>query len=178
MSKFACPSLYALNSDGKYKNMLLPITLLDYQKDLQLKRQQEQVYIYGKIRKKWLVLQPEELVRQLLLEYLIQEKAYPSNRIRSEFGLKVNGLQKRCDILVFDHDLQPILMVECKAAKVKVTEAVFEQVAIYNRTLKVPYLLVSNGPVNYCSKVCFDSEEVSFLSEIPTYKELLASVQY
>lgn len=149
--------------------MLLKIDLLKYQSRLEIKYTNNQKYILGLIRKKYLVLTPEEIVRQLILHYLVEEKGYPKNRIRSEMGLEVNTMTKRCDILVFNKALEPALLVECKSAKVKVDNKVFHQIAQYNMTLKVPYLLVTNGPVNYCSLINQEEKTFEFLEEVPHY---------
>lgn len=150
--------------------MLLPIDLLQYQNNLEIKYKKTQKYIFDIIRKKHLVLTPEEIVRQLILHYLIEAKGYPKNKIRVEMGLEVNQLHKRCDILVFDAAFNPVLLVECKSAKVKVTQEVFKQIATYNMTLKVPYLLVTNGPQNYCSKIDHAAQQFEFLDAVPDYE--------
>ena len=152
--------------------MQLDLPLLHYQSDLKTKHSQGKRYIFDLIRKKYLVLTPEEIVRQLIILYLIEEKGYPKNKIRVEMGLTVNGLTKRCDILVFDDNFEPVLLVECKAAFVKVNQKVFEQIATYNMTLQVPYLLVTNGPQNFCSYINRAAESFEFLAEIPTYREI------
>ncbi|BDS11407.1 type I restriction enzyme HsdR N-terminal domain-containing protein [Aureispira anguillae] len=152
--------------------MLLNINLLNYQDRLDIKYKNANKYVFDLIRKKYLVLTPEEVVRQLILHYLIEEKSYPKNKIRVEMGLDVNTMSKRCDILVFDADFEPIVLVECKSAKVKVDQKVFEQIARYNMTLKVPYLIVTNGPVNYCSKIDYENKQFQFLEEIPSYNKL------
>lgn len=149
--------------------MLVAINLLKYQAQLDIKYTNAQKYIFGIIRKKYLVLTPEEIVRQLILHYLIEEQGYPKNRIRVEMGLEVNEMTKRCDILVFNKALEPILLVECKSAKVKIDDKVFDQIAQYNMSLKVPYLLVTNGPVNYCSIINREEKTFEFLKEVPHY---------
>lgn len=152
--------------------MLLELPLLNYQNQLQLKVSKGKRYIFDLIRKKYLVLTPEEIVRQLIILYLIEEKNYPKNKIRVEMGLTVNELTKRCDILVFNQDFEPLLLVECKAATVKVNQKVFEQIATYNMTLKVPYFLVTNGPQNYCSQVNHQKRSFEFLKSIPDYNAI------
>lgn len=147
--------------------ILLPLT--DYQKNIKTRKENGQTMIYDPLRKKYLVLQPEEFVRQLLVQYLLTEKKYPAGKIAIEMGLKVNELQKRCDILIYDQQFEPFMIVECKAAQVPLNEAVFYQIANYNMPLKVPYLLVSNGLSSYCCKVSYESQSVEFLSEVPTF---------
>lgn len=153
--------------------MLLSIDLLKYQDRLRLSSDKGVAQIYCLCRKKQLVLTPEEIVRQLVLHYLVEEKQYPKNRIRVEMGLIVNTMSKRCDILVFNQRLEPVFLVECKAANVKITQSTFEQIARYNSTLNVPYLLVTNGPNNYCSLIDRVHQSFSFLETIPNYEVLL-----
>lgn len=150
--------------------MQLDINLLTYFNGLKIKYIEGQKYCFDPIRKKYLVLTPEELVRQLIVCYLIQEKKYPLNKINVEKGLTVHGMHKRCDILVYDSAFQPFLLVECKSAKVAINNKVFNQIALYNMALKVPYLLVTNGPVSYCSAINFAQKNVEFLDKIPDYR--------
>jgi predicted type IV restriction endonuclease len=149
--------------------MLITIDLLKYQSKLDIEYKVAEKYIFCIIRKKYLVLTPEEIVRQLILHYLIEEKGYLKSRIRAEKGLEVNTMIRRSDILVFNKALEPVLLVECKSAKVKVDDKVFHQIAQYNMTLKVPYLLVTNGPVTYCSSINQEEKTFQFLKEIPHY---------
>ncbi len=153
--------------------MRLELSLLSYYDKIVLKKKGNKRFIYGTIRKKYLVWTPEELIRQLLLHYLMIEKNYPSHRIRVELGLRVNDLQKRCDILVFDQQLQPILLIECKAKDVPINQGVLEQVARYNLTFKVPFLVVTNGPVSYCAAVDLEQQTSVFLEAIPDYQTLI-----
>lgn len=134
-----------------------------------LKEEAEKTFIFDAIRKKWLVLTPEEWVRQHMIEYLIQEKKYPKSLIQLEGGLKVNTLQKRSDILIYDSYGKPLLLVECKADTVKITQGVFEQIAAYNTQLQVRYLVVSNGLHHYCCEMDYTSKSYRFLAEIPVF---------
>ena len=153
--------------------MLLNIDLLKYQNVLDIEYTNSQKYIFDCIRKKYMVLTPEELVRQLVIHYLMDEKKYPKNKIRVEMGLEFNGMSKRCDILVYDNNFEPVFLVECKSAKIKMDQKVFEQIARYNMTLKVPYLLVTNGPVSYCSLINQTEKSFSFLEKVPDYEDLI-----
>lgn len=148
---------------------MIEIDLLARQGQLKVKTEDSSRLLFDPIRKKWVVIQPEELVRQLMILYLIEEKQYNKNRINIEMGLQVNALQKRCDILVYDQDMQPFLLVECKAPTVKVSQATFRQIANYNLPLRVPYLLVTNGMVNYCCRMNYEDESFEFVNEIPVF---------
>jgi len=149
--------------------MDIELDLLSRQDQLRVKTQEGTRYLFDPIRKKWLVLQPEELVRQLIILYLIEEKYYNKNRINIEMGLQVNELQKRCDILIYNEKMDPFLLVECKAPSVNVSQATFRQIANYNLPLKVPYLLVTNGLVNYCCRMDYENESFEFVNAIPLY---------
>ncbi|CAH1000485.1 hypothetical protein LEM8419_01638 [Neolewinella maritima] len=125
--------------------------------------------VLGDIRKKWLVLQPEEFVRQLLLQFLIRDMKYNRNRITVERGVAVNGDPKRTDILVFDNDMRPFLLVECKAPKVPLSTDTFRQVAHYNGPLQVPFLMISNGRESYVARIDYSTESYHFLPAVPEW---------
>jgi len=146
---------------------MISLNLLAYQNQLKTKKQDNKKFIFDPIRKKYLVLQPEELVRQLLILYLIQEKKISKNRIGIEKSLKVNHLNRRLDILIYDKDVQPFMLIECKAPAVKISQSTFEQIARYNLPLRVPYLMVTNGMHTYCCKMDYEKESFEFLEELP-----------
>lgn len=152
--------------ESKY-TFMLELDLMRYKDALRIKREEGVRKIWDPIRKKWLVLQPEELVRQLLLHYLLEEKGYNRNRIRMEKGLQVNTLDRRCDMLIFDDAVQPYLLAECKAPHVDIGQNVMEQIAWYNSTLSVPYLLITNGLASYCCHIDYDKRSYTFLEEVP-----------
>jgi hypothetical protein len=109
------------------------------------KKEGEQHFIFDNIRKSWLLLTDEEWVRQNFVSFLVNIAGYPSSAIALEKELMLNGLKKRFDILVYDNAFQPWLMVECKAASVKLGEGVLQQALRYNITLPVPYIIITNG---------------------------------
>ncbi len=148
---------------------MLELDLTQYQDALQLKTEGGKRYIFGAIRKKWLVLQPEEMVRQLMIQYLIREKAFNRNRIIVERGVKVNKLERRCDIIVYGPEVEPFLLVECKSPKVKVRQEAFEQAAWYNMPLRVRFVVVTNGIVTYCYGLNYEDRTFEFLDAIPGY---------
>ena len=147
--------------------MQIEINYLSFQADLKVKTAEGKRWLYDPLRRKYLVLAPEELVRQLLIQYLIQDRGFSTNRMRSELGLKVNDLYKRCDILIYNTSVEPTILVECKAPKVNITQAAFEQIARYNLPLKVPYLIVTNGRQTYCARIDHTTETFQFIPEIP-----------
>ncbi len=148
--------------------MLIKIDLLKYQSSLKVKKESGKKMIFDPIRKKYLVWQPEELVRQLLIHYLVQEKNYNKNHLHVERGLKVNGQYKRSDIITYDKTMAPFLLVECKAPSVPLNQAVLDQIATYNLVYQVPYLLISNGIHNYCCRMDYENNVYTFLDEIPS----------
>ena len=128
--------------------------------------------IFDKIRKKNVALTPEESVRQNLINYLITEKGYPISLISVETPLKCASMDKRTDLTVNDNNGRPLMLVECKAAEVAITNKVFEQIAVYNLSVKAPYLLVTNGIQTYCMRAATASSPPRFLKEVPEYKKL------
>ena len=134
-----------------------------------LKNSENNTHIFDVVRKKFVVLQPEEWVRQHCVQYLIQEKKYPISLINVEKVVLINGLKKRYDIVIFNSDGSLALVVECKAPKVKITQAAFDQIARYNLALKAPYLMVTNGLNHYFCTMNHDLESFEFLETIPNY---------
>ena len=134
-----------------------------------LKSSENKPYIFDEIRKKFVTLQPEEWVRQHCLQYLINEKNYPKSLINVEKEIKINGLKKRYDIILFNTDGSIYLIVECKAPSITVSQNAFDQIARYNMTLNADYLMVTNGLNHYYCKVDFDEKRYQFLKDLPIY---------
>jgi len=147
--------------------MKIDLNLLAFQKDLKVKTVQNKKWVFDLIRKKYLVWQPEELVRQLLMHYLIQEKKYNKNSIQVEKGLTVNTNKRRFDILIYEKDTNPFMLIEVKAPSIPLNQAVFNQIAQYNLVFQVPYLLVSNGIDTYCCQMNYALKSYTFLATIP-----------
>jgi hypothetical protein len=144
-----------------------PLNLPQY--PLRLKQDDNTTYVFDEVRKKFLVLTPEEWVRQHFVHFLIREKKYPRSLIKLEGGLKLNSLQKRSDILLFDASGAKIVLVECKAPSVKITQSTFDQIARYNFVHRVKYLVVTNGLDNFCAEIDFENATYRFLQELPAY---------
>jgi hypothetical protein len=136
-----------------------------------LRRFGEVEEIWDEIRRRWVVLTPEEWVRQHAVRYLREQKGYPAGRIAVERGLKVNGMQRRTDAVVYDAHGQPHMIVECKAPNVAISQSTFDQIARYNLTLRVPYLYVTNGHEHFCCRIDFGTSGYDFLSEVPAARE-------
>ena len=128
--------------------------------------------IFDPLRRKYVALTPEEWVRQHFVHYLVSEKGYPASRIANEAAIRLNSLSRRCDTVVYDKQLEPLMILEYKEPKVVITQQVFDQVARYNSVLRVPYIVVSNGISHYCYRIDFNTLEYKFLTEIPLYGEL------
>lgn len=140
--------------------------------DFNIKTQGQKKYILDKIRKKYVSLTPEEWVRQHVIEYLMTEKGYKKTLMSVELHLEINNMSRRCDIVVFNKNASPLMIVELKAPDVKLTQKTFNQIAMYNLKLKVNYLLISNGLQHFCCKLNHESNSYHFLESIPDYDEL------
>ena len=152
-------------------NTSVNIDFADLQQFLKIKKENSIRYIFCFIRKKYLVITPEEIVRQLFILYLIKIKHYPKNKIAVEKQVLVNGLSKRFDIMVLDKTFQPWMLIECKAPNVRIEQQVFNQVARYNTALNTDLIIVTNGKETYCCKVNRNSRAFEFLGNIPNFGE-------
>ncbi len=128
--------------------------------------------IFDIIRRKYVTLTPEEWVRQNFIQYLILEKKYPASLLAIELPIKYNTLKKRGDIVAFNNRGQHVLLVECKAPDVKITQSVFDQIARYNLTLNVKFLVVTNGLDHYCCSMDHENKSYLFIKEVPLYGDL------
>ncbi len=129
-------------------------------------------YIFDAMRQKWVVLTPEEWVRQNFIRFLITEKNYPSALISIEHPIRMNRLNFRSDAVIYTKSGEPLVIIECKAPEVKISQAAFDQIVRYNFDLKVKYLMVTNGINHYCCMIDQDMIGYKFLAEIPDYNEL------
>jgi len=128
------------------------------------------VYIYDIARKKYVLLTPEEWVRQHLIHFLINERQYPLGLIAVERGLTHNNIKRRTDVVVYTRALSPWLIAECKAPDVRITQQTFNQVARYNMALQVPLLLVTNGIYHFCCQIDYQLHTYKYLPDIPAYQ--------
>jgi len=133
------------------------------------KNSENKVAIFDEIRKKFVVLTPEEWVRQHVVQFILLNKNYPKSFVNVEKLLKVNGLTKRYDAVVFNNDGSIFLLVECKAPEVRITQHTFDQIARYNLTMKAEYLMVTNGHNHYFCQMDFENEKYNFLQDLPDY---------
>ena len=124
------------------------------------------------IRHRWMVITPEELVRQGVLTYLIDELDYPPGRFSVECTVKVNGMRKRADAIVHDRSGKALMVIECKRQEAKIDERTVSQVAMYNHSLDAPYLLLTNGQTAHMFRISREKNEISVMKEIPKFEDL------
>ena len=125
--------------------------------------------IFDSIRKKYIVLTPEEWVRQHLIHFLINEMEYPKSLISVEDGMNFNNMQKRTDVLVYDRQGQIFLVVECKSTKVKLSQKSMNQLSAYNQHYQAKYLVLSNGMQVIISKIDYAAKKAEFISQFPDF---------
>jgi len=138
--------------------------------NLTLRKEGGKVWIFDIIRKKYVVLTPEEWVRQHFIHYLINELSYPKSLFRIEGSLTFNKLQKRSDIVIHDRAGKPWLLIECKAPNIRLTQKAFNQVAVYNMTIGARFVAVTNGMIQYCFET-IEGGKANQLSEFPPFPE-------
>lgn len=146
---------------------MTPLNLPAY--EVKVKKSEGKVFIFDRVRKKYVVLTPEEWVRQHVIHYLIEHRYYPKSLFRIEGSLTYNKLQKRSDILIYDRGGKPWMLIECKSSDIKLSQRAFNQVAIYNMTIGAKYVAVSNGMVHFCCLAPRQGVNPEFLEEFPEY---------
>lgn len=148
---------------------MIPLNLPVY--DHVLKREGDKVYILDVLRRKYIVLTPEEWVRQHFVHFMITVAGYPKALIKVEGGLRFNRLSKRSDIVVFDRNGQPWMLVECKAPDYKLRQQTVAQAAVYNHTLHAAYLVITNGMTHICCETDWSTGTTRQLEELPLFPE-------
>jgi len=137
---------------------------------LRLREENNQTQVFDVIRKKHVLLTPEEWVRQHVIHYLIEEKKFPAGLIEIEKQISLFNTNKRVDILVRNKNLMPLLLIECKAMDVALTQNEINQLARYQITLQAPLCMLTNGINHLVMKL--EAEKVVFLPELPIYHEI------
>ena len=140
--------------------------------DAKIRKNGSIMEIYDTLRRKYVALTPEEWVRQYFVNWLISDKSYPASLMANEASIKLNSLTRRCDTVVYNQLLEPLMIIEYKESNIPVTQGVFDQVVRYNTVLKVKYIVVSNGINHYCCKMDYDKQSYDFLTDIPNYIDL------
>ena len=136
---------------------------------LKIKLVEGTTQVFDVVRKKYFVLTPEEWVRQHFIHFLNEEKKYPLGLMRVEKIIKYNNLRTRADIVLYNIEGKPKMIVECKAPNVKITQNSFNQIAKYNFQLRVELLVVTNGLQHFCCKMDYNKNEIKFVEEIPSF---------
>lgn len=147
----------------------LDLDLLQFSDLLMISEKKGTKYVADPIRKKNIILQPEEMVRQLLLHWFIAKTVFSRNSIQVEKLIHINHLSKRFDIVVYNKSVQPFILVECKAPGVTVDQNVFDQISVYNTALKAPYLMVSNGLGTWLAEQDFIRKKYNFFNKLPDW---------
>ena len=142
--------------------------------EFRLKKEGGQLRIFDEVRKKYVALTPEEWVRQHFIMYLIKQKQVPAGLIILEKQLIMNKMSRRPDILIHNRQGEAVMIVECKAPEVNITQDTFDQVARYNSVLSVQYLVVTNGLQHFCCQMDYQGNTYRFLEDIPEYNEMTA----
>ena len=136
------------------------------------KNSENKIAIFDEIRKKFILLTPEEWVRQHVIHFLLSYSEVPIGLINTEVGMKINKLKRRSDVVVFGADTSVLLLVECKAPEVPINEKVLHQAAQYNSHIKARYIWLTNGLDHHLYHINHQTGEIARLEEIPKYKEL------
>ena len=137
--------------------------------DYQVSKAEGKIWIFDIIRKKRVVLTPEEWVRQHIIHFFINQLNYPKSLIKIESGLTYNRLQKRSDVVVYNREGKPWLLMECKSPELSLNQNVIMQAAVYNQNIRAKYIAVSNGMKHVCYEVRDNVSETELLKSFPEY---------
>jgi len=141
--------------------------------ELKIRKQNGKNYIFDRLRKQWVRLTPEEFVRQQFVSFLIEHKGYPSGRMANEIEIVLGNVKKRCDTVLYDNYLHPLMIIEYKAPSLAISQKTFDQIARYNLALQVPWLIVSNGIRHFCCRLDKEKKEYAFINEIPEHGRIM-----
>jgi hypothetical protein len=145
---------------------MIPLNFSNIQ--LKLRQTDGKTTVFDPVRKKWLVLTPEEHVRQYMIRYMIDVLQYPAALFAVEKLIQVGELNKRFDLVIYNRDHKPWMLVECKAPEVPITETTLRQLLSYQRTVQCNYWLMTNGHKTFCADAC-DVEHIQWLADLPAY---------
>ncbi len=134
-----------------------------------IENSEKRFLVWDIVRRHYVVLTPEEWVRQHCIHYLIEQNHYPKNKIAVELRIRIGGLNKRCDIVVFDGSMKPFLLVECKSPYVPLSQETLNQAARYNLSLDVPNFLISNGLNHFCCRINHTEQRFDLLENLPLW---------
>ena len=136
--------------------------------NLKIRKQENKNFVWDRLRKQYVRLTPEEYVRQHFIAFLIEHKNYPEGLLANEVTIELGNVTKRCDTVLYNHFLKAQMIIEYKAPTTNINQKTFDQIARYNTSLQVPWLIISNGLQHYCCKTN-EQGEISFLKDIPEY---------
>ena len=140
--------------------------------EIKLREQGGKREIFDFLRRRYVALTPEEWVRQHFVHYLVEHKGYPKGLLANELELRVGEKHLRCDTVLYNKELQPVMIVEYKAPGIAITQRVFDQITVYNMLLHVDYLVVSNGLQHYCCRMDYARRSYEFLRDIPNFPDI------
>ncbi|MDR1555601.1 MAG: type I restriction enzyme HsdR N-terminal domain-containing protein [Tannerellaceae bacterium] len=140
--------------------------------DIKVREKDGRRLIFDPLRRRYVALTPEEWVRQHFVNYLITEKHYPEDLLGNEISLRYHAVIRRCDTIVYNRFLAPLMIIEYKSPYVAVKRAVFDQISRYNASLRVRFLTVSNGIQHFCCRIDYETQTYTFLESLPAYDEL------
>ncbi len=143
-----------------------------------IKHERGKHFIFDVVRKKFLVLTPEEWVRQNCIHFLSEYREFSLNLMGVERSLELNGQKFRFDLVVYSPSGNPLLLVECKSSEVPISQATIDQIFSYNLKLKVPYLLMTNGIQHYIIKIDPETEARIFLNNLPSFREMIETLNH
>lgn len=157
---------------------MFPFTKLNFPASkFRLKEENGKMWIFDDARKKYYQITPEEWVRQNCIHFLRDQKHFPISLISVERSINMNGQKLRYDLVGFSKKAKPVLLVECKAPEVKITQQTFDQIAVYNLELKVPFLMVTNGLEHYYCRMDFEKNRYLFLEELPEFPVMNLAIE-
>ena len=128
--------------------------------------------VFDVLRRRFVVLTPEEWVRQQFVHFLIRHKGYPAECIGNEVSITLGATKKRCDTVIYGNHAEPLMVIEYKSPNVEITQKVFEQICRYNIKMKVEWLVVSNGLQHYCTRIDYENGTYQFVEDIPTFTSI------
>lgn len=140
--------------------------------EIKLQGTKQRPMIFDILRKKYIVLTPEEWVRQHFVHFLIEHKNYPTALMANEIQMTVGDKVLRADSILYSRELKPRMIIEYKAPHIPITQKVFDQISTYNLLLHVDYLVISNGIQHYACKMDYEGKKYVFLQDIPDYGSL------
>lgn len=138
---------------------------------MKLKMEEGVIKVYDPLRYKYVILTPEEYVRQQFMAWMHLDRHYPVALMANEMSLNINGNRNRSDSVIFGRDGKPLIIIEYKAPDIKITQSVFDQIVRYNMSLRAGYLIVSNGLTHYCCRINYEAGDYYFIPMIPDYTE-------